>query len=113
MYTTTRNAIAIATAFLAFAGSANAADEVIGHLTWNCNSPGAPTLQQVKALYNIQNNYLASLLLQPLVGRLRAQCMNGASTVQVALTPPPAAPEPVLVAATDPHAKANPDLAAH
>lgn len=110
MYATTRKAITTAIAFLAFAGSANASDGATGRLTWDCNRAGAPTLQQVKALYDIQNNYLASLLLEPLVGRLRAECQKGASTVQVALNPPPAITKRVLVAATDPHAKARREL---
>jgi hypothetical protein len=110
MYLTTRNIIAAI--LLTFAGSANATD-VIGHLTWDCDRAGAPSLQEVKLLFNTPSNYRASLLRERLVNRLRAECQTGTSRLQVVLNPLPAATEPRLVAALDLHARAGRESATH
>lgn len=106
----TRNTIAAI--LLTFAGSASATDEV-GHLTWNCDRAGAPSLQEVKLLFNTPSNYRASLLRERLVSRLRAECQTGTSHLQVVLSPLPAAAEPRLVAALDLRARAGRQSATH
>lgn len=110
MYVTTRNIIAVV--LLTFAGSAGATDE-IGHLTWDCDRAGAPSLQEVKLLFNTPSNYRASLLRERLVSRLRAECKTGTSRLQVVLNPLPAATEPRLVAALDLRARAGRESATH
>jgi len=112
MNVTTRNLIAAVLSVLAGSASvANAADTSVGHLNWNCDRAGAPTLQEVKTLYDTPSNYLASLLRERLVSKLRAECQKGPSNVLVVLNPPSPTTEPVLVAAADPHVQARRDLA--
>jgi len=105
MNTAARIAAAAVAAILSV-GPAVADTSAPSTLLWDCAHTGAPSLGQVKQLFDEANNHYASLLRARLQMRLRmrlrAECQRGAGQVLFAVERP-AQGNPVFVARTVPN----------
>lgn len=79
---------AAAIAVTALSTAAAADQDSPNTLLWNCSHEGAPTLTQVKHLFDTSNNSYASALRLRLVMQLRAECKRGPRQVLMVLHRP-------------------------
>ena len=87
MNATVRIAAAVVAVVLS-AGPALADTAAPNTLLWDCSRAGAPSLAEVKQLFDEANNHYASQLRVRLQMRLRAECQEGARRVLFALKGP-------------------------
>jgi hypothetical protein len=105
----TRTCTAIAATLSLLAGVAHATDTTTGHLSWDCNHPGAPNLEDVKTLYDTPSNYLASILRDRLQSQLRAACQRGVEHVLVVLNPAPTPTRTLVAVDSHPNGRVDAD----
>ena len=76
-------AATLAAVALSVAGLARADQGPVRTLLWDCARDGAPSLGQVKQLFDTGNNAYASTLRLRLQAQLRAECQRGSGSGQV------------------------------
>lgn len=82
------SAATLAAVALSVAGLARADQFSPGTLLWDCARDGAPSLGQVKQLFDTGNNAYASTLRLRLQAQLRAACRHGTDQVLFVLHRP-------------------------
>jgi hypothetical protein len=73
----------LAAVVLSVAGTARTDPSPARSLLWDCARDGAPSLGQVKQLFDTGNNAYASTLRLRLQARLRAECLRESGSGQV------------------------------